>query len=60
MGNCYSIDHIAFGLLYVSCVSGFEGEMWDLIVLVPEHCFSFNYSSLIYQYLIRDFVCFLC
>ena len=23
---------------------GFEGRMWDLIVLVPDHCLSFNLS----------------
>ena len=23
---------------------GFEGGMWDLIVLVPDHCFSFYFT----------------
>ena len=23
---------------------GFEGGMWDLIVLVPDHCLSFDFS----------------
>ena len=25
---------------------GFEGGMWDLLVLVPDHCLSFYFSSL--------------
>ena len=25
---------------------GFEGRMWDLIVSVPDHCFSFYFSCI--------------
>ena len=31
-----------------ACVSfslGYEDEMWDLIVLVPDHCLSFYFTS---------------
>ena len=24
---------------------GFEGRMWDLIVSVPDHCLSFNFTQ---------------
>ena len=47
----------SFGLLSVcvlherlsicACVSlsfGFEGEMWNLIILVPDHCLSFYFG----------------
>ena len=27
----------------VSCPSGFENWIWDLIVLVPDHCLSFYF-----------------
>ena len=36
------------------CVSfpfGFEGAMWDLIILVSEHCISFYFTS---EYTIRN------
>ena len=26
---------------------GFEGRMWDLIVLVPDHCLSFYFLSVV-------------
>ena len=29
---------------------GFEGRMWDLIVLVPDHCLCFYFSCIIYSF----------
>ena len=38
----------SFGLLRVPFVNcfGFEGMMWDLIVLVPDHCLSFYFNKI--------------
>ena len=52
----YSIQHVSLFcfLLEVSLYShenisyfpfGFEGRMWDLIVLVPDHCLSFYFTN---------------
>ena len=56
LGKSYS-----FGLLCVSFVNvyqfvcfftfGFEDEMWDLIVFVPDHCLSFNFTLYICEQL---------
>ena len=36
------LKHLSFGGLdNASFPFGFEGEMWNLIVLVPDYCFSF-------------------
>ena len=41
----FSLLYLAFvGVCYFVCASfhfGFEGGMWDLNVLVPDHCLSF-------------------
>ena len=29
---------------------GFEGRIWDLIVLVPDHCLSFYFQYLIFRH----------
>ena len=38
-----SVLHITNSIVFYVCASlpfGFEGGMWDLIVLNPDHCFS--------------------
>ena len=44
--NCFSIYAFSYFPF------GFEGRMWDLIVLVPDHCltFYFGLSIFIHQY----------
>ena len=36
--------------VYVFCFFpfGFEGRMWDLIVLVPDHCLSFYFACIVH------------
>ena len=36
--NCGQFMYLVISLF------GFEGRMWDLIVLVPDHCLSFYFS----------------
>ena len=35
--------------MYASFPFGFEGGIWDLIILIPDHCFSI-YSFLLYLF----------
>ena len=43
-----SVLHIINSIIFYVCVSlpfGFEGGMWDLIALNPDHCFSIYLGS---------------
>ena len=40
--------HVTNSLIFYVCAAlpfGFEGGMWDLIVLNPDHCFSISLVS---------------
>ena len=54
MTTCLGMSH-SVSLLCVSFVSvcvwpsfsfGFEGGMWDVIILVSDHCLSFHFGNL--------------
>ena len=38
---CLSLANV-YPFVFVSFPFGFEGELWDLIVFVPDHSLSFN------------------
>ena len=50
---CFELCYVFRKLLSIYVFSyfpfGFEGRMWDLIVLVPDHCLSFYLASLTYD-----------
>ena len=41
--------------IYVFCYFpfGLEGRMWDLIVLIPDHCLSFYFSTLVSEFILQ-------
>ena len=42
--------HITNSIIFYGCASlpfGFEGGMWDLIVLNPDHCFFYLFGKCI-------------
>ena len=48
----YLLYHILYGLSEIKYIynitSGFEIGMWDLFVLVPDHCLSFYFTYFTY------------
>ena len=44
-----------YQFLCVLLIFGFEGGMWDLIALIPDHCFSVNFGGISCQ-MLRSFI----
>ena len=50
---CVFREHLSFFYLYPSFPFSFEGEMWDLIVLIPNHCLSVYFEKDMYIHIFR-------